>query len=457
MKKTYTEGRPPWFTHAGKLKQPMVIGIAGGSGSGKTTVCKDIIDSVKVQWVAVVSMDNFYKGLTVEQKAHASDYNFDHPNAFDFDLLAEVLQKLKEGKSVQIPVYCFKTHSRLEGESITIYGADVIIMEGIFVLYDERLRSIFDIKLFVDTEDDIRLARRLQRDIVERGRTIDSVLEQYERFVKPAFDEFINPTKQYADIVIPRGASNKVAITIISQHLKSKLLERGYEPNDNEISLIDEKFNIDVLECNQQVQFIHTIIRDEKTERDDFIFYSDRLSRLAIEHALNSLPFEEKIVTTPTGKQYVGLKPYTKICGINIMRAGDSMLKALRSVVKDVIVGSILIQSDNDKIPKLFFYRLPKDISEYYVMLLDPIIGSGRTVSMAIRLLLDHGIKEDHIKFVTLIANPIGLNRLYKLYPQVRVVCSMVDEKLNQKGHIIPGIGNFGDRYYGTEPEETDL
>jgi uracil phosphoribosyltransferase len=209
--------------------------------------------------------------------------------------------------------------------------------------------------------------------------------------------------------------------------------------------------NVHVLDCNKQVQFIHTVIRNENTSRDDFIFYSDRLSRLAIESALNSLPFEEKIVTTPTGGQYKGLRPFSKICGINIMRAGDSMLKALRSVVKDVIIGSILIQSDTGKIPKLFFYRLPKDISEYYVMLLDPLIGSGRTVSMAIRLLLDHGMKEDNIKFITLIANPVGLNRIFKLYPKVTVVCSMVDQELNDKGWIIPGIGNFGDRYYGTE------
>jgi len=320
------------------------------------------------------------------------------------------------------------------------------------VLYDERLRNMLDIKLFVDTEDDIRLARRLRRDIIERGRSVESVLSQYETFVKPAFEDFIAPTKQYADIIIPRGSCNTVAIEIISQHVKTKLLERGHQPYDEETPTKLIPPNVSVLNYSQEVQYIHTIIRDKNTQRDDFIFYSDRLSRLVISHAVSFLPFEEKVVITPTGTEYNGFEFNVKLCGIDIMRAGDSMLKALRHTIKDVLVGTLLIQSNNEKIPKLFHCQLPENINEYHTFLLDPIIGTGRTVEMAIRVLLEHGVLENHIFFVTLIANPIGLNRIHRLFPNVRVICSTIDEELNEKGFLIPGIGNFGDRYYGTEP-----
>jgi len=219
---------------------------------------------------------------------------------------------------------------------------------------------MFDIKLFVDTEDDIRLARRLKRDSIERGRTIENVLKQYETFVKPAFENFIAPTKQYADIIIPRGASNKVAIKIISQHIKTKLQERGLDNDEIPLDQKEIPSNVYILECNPEVRYLHTIIRNKNTDRDDFIFYSDRLIRLLIEHAVNYLPYGEKIITTPTGLSYTGYQLFSKVSGINIMRAGDSMLKALRSIIKDVLIGTLLIQSDDGKNPKLFFLRTSK-------------------------------------------------------------------------------------------------
>jgi len=407
-----------------------------------------------IEWVSVISMDSFFKGLTHDQNPEV--YNFDHPDAFDFDLLLDIVSKLKQGRNVQIPEYDFKTHSRVKGTSKEIYGADVVILEGIFVLYDDRLRRLLDVKLFVDTEDDIRLARRLKRDIIERGRTVDSVLKQYETFVKPAFENFILPTKQHADIIIPRGSSNKVAINIITQHIKTQLQERGnYDFNTESILEMKEiPRNVNVLTISHEIRYIHTIIRDKNTNRDDFIFYSDRLTRLLIEHAVNKLPFNKKDITTPTGSIYSGYEFYSKVCGINIMRAGDSMLKALRSVIKDVLIGTLLIQSDKEKTPKLFFCKLPTDVQDYYAILLDPIVGTSRTVQMAIRVLLDHGFLETHIIFVTLVANPSGLNGIYQLFPKVQVVCSMIDEGLDNNGFIIPGLGNFGDRYYGTENNE---
>jgi len=158
-----------------------------------------------------------------------SEYNFDHPDAFDWSLLTEKLSSLRNqpslGKPIEVPLYDFVSHSRLEATQ-TINGADIIILEGILVFYPGELRELFDMKIFVDADADTRLARRVIRDINHRGRDVMGVLRQYEKFVKPAFDEYINPTKKYADVIIPRGADNTVAIDLIVQHIRTKLNER---------------------------------------------------------------------------------------------------------------------------------------------------------------------------------------------------------------------------------------
>ncbi|KAI3643371.1 hypothetical protein MP228_012926 [Amoeboaphelidium protococcarum] len=211
-------------------KQTYIIGIAGGSASGKTSVSELIISNLDVSSVALISMDSFYKILTKEQIAAANkaEYDFDHPNAFDFDLLFQILHQLKSGQEVDIPIYDFKTHSRLE-ECIKISGASVVVFEGIFALYDQEIMKLMDLKLFVDADDDIRLARRLRRDIADRGRSLDSVLTQYQRFVKPSFDEFVRPTMKYADVIVPRGADNTVAINLLSEHISLQLQEKHIE------------------------------------------------------------------------------------------------------------------------------------------------------------------------------------------------------------------------------------
>jgi uridine kinase len=156
-----TTGRLPWYNADGQVRQPYLVGLAGGSASGKTTVATRIIRNLGVPWVALISMDNFYKSLTKEQMdlAHHNQYNFDHPDAFDWEKLFQVLQDLKRGLKVDVPIYDFKTHSRLE-KTTTIYGANVVLFEGIFALWDKDVRSLMDLKLFVDTDSDIRLARR---------------------------------------------------------------------------------------------------------------------------------------------------------------------------------------------------------------------------------------------------------------------------------------------------------
>lgn len=174
--------------------------------------------------VAILSQDSFYRVLTPEQKAKAlkGQFNFDHPDAFDNDLIIATLWDIKEGKTVHIPVYDFVTHSRKE-ETVTVYPADVVLFEGILMFYAQDIRDLFQMKLFVDTDADTRLSRRVLRDMSERGRDLESILAQYITFVKPAFEEFCLPTKKYADVIIPRGADNFVAINLIVQHIQDIL------------------------------------------------------------------------------------------------------------------------------------------------------------------------------------------------------------------------------------------
>uniref|UniRef100_A0A3Q2R2X3 Uridine-cytidine kinase n=1 Tax=Fundulus heteroclitus TaxID=8078 RepID=A0A3Q2R2X3_FUNHE len=223
----YTAGRPPWYNeHGTQSKEAFVIGLCGGSASGKTTVATKIIEALDVPWVVLLSMDSFYKVLSPEEQMLAanSDYNFDHPDAFDFELLTHTLRKLKQGKSVKIPVYDFAIHGRHK-EWKTLYGASVIIFEGIMSFADKTLLQLLDMKIFVETDSDIRLVRRLRRDIMERGRDIEGVIKQYNKFVKPAFEQYIEPTMRLADLVVPRGGGNMVAIDLIVQHVHSQLEE----------------------------------------------------------------------------------------------------------------------------------------------------------------------------------------------------------------------------------------
>ncbi|PNJ02840.1 UCKL1 isoform 4 [Pongo abelii] len=224
----YTAGRPPWYNeHGTQSKEAFAIGLGGGSASGKTTVARMIIEALDVPWVVLLSMDSFYKVLTEQQQEQAAhnNFNFDHPDAFDFDLIISTLKKLKQGKSVKVPIYDFTTHSRKKDWK-TLYGANVIIFEGIMAFADKTLLELLDMKIFVDTDSDIRLVRRLRRDISERGRDIEGVIKQYNKFVKPSFDQYIQPTMRLADIVVPRGSGNTVAIDLIVQHVHSQLEER---------------------------------------------------------------------------------------------------------------------------------------------------------------------------------------------------------------------------------------
>ncbi|CAB3361630.1 Hypothetical predicted protein [Cloeon dipterum] len=418
----YTAGRPPWYNCAGQQVEPFVIGICGGSASGKTTVAAKIIESLDVPWVTLLSMDSFYKVLTEKQHelAENNEYNFDHPDAFDFELLAETLQKLKECKKVEVPVYNFVTHSR-ESRTKTMYGANVIIFEGILTFYNAKVLKMLDMKIFVDTDSDIRLARRLKRDISIRGRDLEGVLKQYQKYVKPAFEYYILPSMVHADIIIPRGGENTVAISLVVQHVHTQLQLRGFKLREQLAhSYCGQPLpdNLYPLPSTPQVKGLHTFIRNMDTPRDEFIFYSKRLIRLTIEYALSLLPFKQVTVETPQGINYSGKRlSSTKICGVSILRAGETMEQAVCDVCKDIRIGKILIQTNFDTgEPELFYLRLPKDIKDYRVILMDATVATGAAAMMAIRVLLDHEVKEENIMIVSLLMAEIG-----KLFS-----CSMV-------------------------------
>jgi uridine kinase len=210
-----------------KSRKPLVIGIAGGSGSGKTSVTKSIYDVFKEHSVVVIEQDYYYKDQSHLKFEERLETNYDHPLAFDTDLLIHHVETLIDRKLVEKPVYDYTLHTRSE-ETITIEPKDVIILEGILVLEDAKLRDLMDIKLFVDTDADLRIIRRIMRDINERGRTIESVIEQYLTVVRPMHNQFIEPTKRYADIIIPEGGHNEVAIDLMVTKIKT-ILESGTE------------------------------------------------------------------------------------------------------------------------------------------------------------------------------------------------------------------------------------
>ena len=317
----------------GGYRETFVIGVAGGTASGKTTVCDKIIQELHDHRVVLISQDSYYRGLTEDEKKNVSAYNFDHPDAIDCAQLHNDIIALKQGKTIHVPVYDFKTHSRMQDEVRVVNPADVVIVEGILVLQFEKIRELLNMKIFVDTDDDVRLARRIQRDTQERGRDVSGVIKQYTTFVKPMFDAHVLPSKKFADIIIPWAKGNNyVAIDLIVQHIRSKLgtddLRRIYPL-------------LSVIQNNFQIRGMHTIIRDRTSNISDFIFYADRLIRVVVEAGLGLLPFTEKIVETPTGSSYVGVDFCRAICGVSIVRSGESMETALRNCCKGAIIVSM--------------------------------------------------------------------------------------------------------------------
>ncbi len=204
------------------MKNCILVGVAGGSGSGKTTVANNLVKAFKAEDAALVEQDAYYRELinmTMEEKAKV---NFDHPDSIEFELLRKHLESLKNGESIERPIYDFTTHSRKEG-TVKISPSKIIIVEGILIFAVPEIRELFDMKIFVDTDADEMILRRIERDMNERGRSLESVRDQYLATVKPMYLEFCEPSKRYADIIIPRGGENKVAVDMVISTLKGYL------------------------------------------------------------------------------------------------------------------------------------------------------------------------------------------------------------------------------------------
>ena len=204
------------------MKRPLIIGITGGTGSGKSTVSKEISKNIHEKKMTVIQQDSYYKDqshLTYEERVKT---NYDHPFAFDNDLLIKHLKDLIANKAIEKPIYDFERHTRKK-ETIKVSPRDIIMLEGILILSEKKIRDLLDIKIFVDTDSDVRVIRRITRDINQRGRTLDSVIHQYMQTVRPSHLQFIEPSKRYADIIIPEGGYNKVAIDILVTKINSIL------------------------------------------------------------------------------------------------------------------------------------------------------------------------------------------------------------------------------------------
>jgi uridine kinase len=201
------------------------IGVAGGTGSGKTTVAEIIMKSLGDKKTAIISMDSYYKdfpGLTLEER---KKINYDHPSVFDIDLLENHIKDLREGKSIDLPIYSFEKYERTS-KFERLHPKPIIIVEGILLFYYDNIRKYFDIKIFVDTDPDVRMIRRINRDVKDRGRTLESVIEQYLNTVRPMHIQFVEPTKQFTDIIIPRGGKNEIAMDIIIAKIRTLIEDK---------------------------------------------------------------------------------------------------------------------------------------------------------------------------------------------------------------------------------------
>jgi uridine kinase len=206
--------------------RPIVIGVAGGTGSGKTTVANEILQQVGAEHLAYIPHDAYYRELGLLTKEERAKVNFDHPDSLETELLVEHLKALKQGQSVEVPIYDFTTHMRTE-RTRRVEPAPVILVEGILIFVEPELRELFDVKLYVDTDADVRFIRRLQRDVHDRGRSVESVCEQYLSTVRPMHMEFVEPSKRHADVIIPEGGFNRVAIAMVAARLRNMLEQRS--------------------------------------------------------------------------------------------------------------------------------------------------------------------------------------------------------------------------------------
>ncbi|PHH83557.1 hypothetical protein CDD82_7118 [Ophiocordyceps australis] len=423
---------PPWADVS-------IVGVAGSSGSGKSTLSHAIVQQLNLPWVVILSMDSFYKTLTPEQSrlAFANEYDFDSPEAIDFDLLVNCLRELKAGKRTDIPIYSFAEHQRLS-HTTSIYSPHVLILEGIFTLYDSRVTDLLDIGIYCEADADTCLSRRIVRDVRERGRDIEGCIKQWFGFVKPNFEKARDIKRKVADLIVPRGIENRVALNMMVQFIEKKLFEKSIHHREAlsrlEMACKEQPLSqrVVVLDNKPQVKAMNTILQDIDTTAEDFIFYFDRLAALIVEQALNNVNFETTSVQTPRGHQYQGLKAKGEVSAVIVLRGGSAFEPALRKTIPDCRTGRLLIQSDlSTGEPELHYLRLPDDISSHEsVLLLDTQMASGGAALMAVQVLVDHGVALSKIVLATYSAGRLGLHRLMTVFPEITVVvCDILDHQ----------------------------
>ncbi|CDM36300.1 hypothetical protein DTO013E5_6758 [Penicillium roqueforti] len=422
---------PPW-------QDLSIIGIAGSSGSGKSSVAMEIVKSLNLPWVVILVMDSFYKTLTPEQhhKAHANEYDFDCPESIDFDNLVETLRDLKKGKKANIPIYSFAEHQR-QRNTTTLYSPHVIILEGILALHDPRIVEMLDVKIFVEADMDVCLGRRILRDVRERGRDIEGIIKQWFEFVKPSYTRFVEPQRSISDIIIPRGIENKTAIDMVVKHIQRKLQEKSDNHTEalRKLGLVAAEVelpsNVHVLPSTPQIIGMNTILQTPETQQEDFIFYFDRLVSILIERALDMTSYVSANVETPQGSTYLGLHPKGIVSAVAILRGGSCMETALKRSIPDCLTGRLLIQTnESNEEPELHYLKLPSRIEEHTtVILIDSQMSSGGAALMAVRVLIDHGVEQGRIVFVTCAAGERGLKRLTAVYPRINVIVGRIEEE----------------------------
>ncbi|MCJ1438036.1 Uridine kinase [Xylographa pallens] len=386
--------------------------------------------------------------------AFRNEFDFDSPKAIDFDNLVDRLRELKHGKRANIPIYSFEKHQR-EEKTISIYSPHVLILEGIFALYDPRVLELLDMKIFAEADADLCLSRRITRDVRERGRDIDGCIKQWFAFVKPNFQRYVEPQRNIAgmllskemlpgcaevaaaDIIIPRGIENTVAIDMVVKHIQRVLAEKSRK-HQKELQILGKQVedkplspNVLLLKETRQIVGMNTIIENPRTREVDFIFYFDRLATLLVERAMDNLHFSPTEIQTPQGSTYRGLKLLGEVSAVVILRAGSCFETGLKRVIPDCRTGRILIKTSyRTGEPELHYLKLSSDISTHAsVLLLDSQMSSGGAALMAVRILVDHGVPENNIVFVTYSAGKMGINRLLKVFPEMKVVvCKVVDD-----------------------------
>jgi uridine kinase len=325
----------------------------------------------------------------------------------------------------------------------------VLILEGIFALHDPRVLSMLDLRIFAEADPDLCLSRRLLRDVKHRGRDIEGCIKQWFNFVKPNFLRYVEPQRHAADIIVPRGIENKVAIGMVSDRIHKTLAQKSmaHQQELKRLGKLAENVplgeNCIVLERSSQVVGINTLLLDPLTDREDFIFYFDRMACLLVEKAAELQEFKLKQVVTATGYEYMGMVPAGNISAVVILRGGCVMEPALQKIVPACLTGRILIQTNlRTGEPELHYQQLQPSIAEHsLVMLLDAQMSSGGAALMAVRVLVDHGVPEEKIVFCTYMAGRKGIARLLSVYPDVRIVVGRIVNDLEERWVEIKYLG----------------